>query len=84
MLARRLATGVVALGVVSLIYSGDPPPAWAIAEADRLWLVGEHAFADRLYAASRHALERFVKAYPNEARVGEATLLLGKSQFGLG
>jgi len=85
MLARRLATGVVALGVVSLIYySGGPSPAWAIAETDRLWLVGEHAFADRLYAVSRRALERFVKTYPNEARVGEATLLLGKSQFGLG
>ena len=84
MLARRLATGVVALGVASLIYSGGPPPVWAIAEADRLWLVGEHAFADRLYAVSRRALERFVKSYPNEARVGEATLLLGKSQFGLG
>lgn len=85
MLARRLATGVVALGVVSLIYySGGPPSAWAIAETDRLWLVGEHAFADRLYAVSRRALERFVKSYPNEARVGEATLLLGKSRFGLG
>ncbi len=84
MLARRLATRVVALGVVSLIYSGGPPAAWAIAEADRLWLVGEHAFADRLYAVSRRALERFVKTYPNEARAGEATLLLGKSQFGLG
>ncbi|MEK7363245.1 MAG: tetratricopeptide repeat protein [candidate division NC10 bacterium] len=84
MLARRLATGVVALGVVSLIYSGGLPSAWAIAETDRLWLVGEHAFADRLYAVSRRALERFVKSYPNEVRVGEATLLLGKSQFGLG
>src|SRR3990172_242101 len=83
MLARRLATGVMALGVASLIYSGGPPPVWAIAEADRLWLVGEHAFADRLYAVSRRALERFVKSYPTEARVGEATLLLGKSQFGL-
>src|SRR3970040_2058006 len=86
MLARRLATGGVALGVVSLIYyySGGLAPAWASVEADRLWLVGEHAFADRLYAVSRRALERFVKSYPNEARVGEATLLLGKSQFGLG
>ena len=84
MLTRRLATGVVALGVAFLIYSGSPPLAWAIAEADRLWLVGEHAFADRLYAVSRRALERFVKTYPTEARAGEATLLLGKSQFGLG
>ncbi|MBI3028627.1 MAG: tetratricopeptide repeat protein [Candidatus Rokubacteria bacterium] len=84
MLAHRLARGIVALGMASLIYSGGPPPAWAIAEADRLWLVGEHAFADRLYAVSRRALERFIRGYPNEARVGAATLLLGKSQFGLG
>src|SRR3990170_5876227 len=84
MLARRLAAGVVALGVASFIYSGGPPAAWAIAETDRLWLVGEHAFADRLYAVSRRAFERFVKTYPNEARMGEATLLIGKSQFGLG
>src|SRR3970040_296840 len=84
MLARRAATGVVALGVFSLIYySGGLSLAWAIAEAARLWRVGDHAFADRLYAVSRRALERFVKSYPTEARVGEATLLLGKSQFGL-
>ncbi len=84
MLAHRLSKGILALGVVSLIYSGSPPAAWGIAEADRLWLVGEHAFADRLYAVARHSLERFVRTYPNEARAGEATLLLGKCQFGLG
>ncbi|MBI2553495.1 MAG: tetratricopeptide repeat protein [Candidatus Rokubacteria bacterium] len=84
MLARWLSKGVLALGVASLLYSGSPPAAWGIGEADRLWLVGEGAFADRLYAVSRRSLERFVKNYPNEARVGEATLLLGKSQFALG
>ncbi|MBI2153736.1 MAG: tetratricopeptide repeat protein, partial [Candidatus Rokubacteria bacterium] len=84
MLARWLSKGILALGVASLLYSGIPPAAWGIGEADRLWLVGEGAFADRLYAVSRRSLERFVKNYPNEARVGEATLLLGKSQFALG
>jgi TolA-binding protein len=85
MLAYRLVAGVVVLGAATLIIcSGGPSPAWAIAEADRLWLVGERAFADRLYAVSRRALERFTRGYPNDARVGEATLLLGKSQFGLG
>lgn len=84
MLADRLLKGVLALAVVSLIYSGSPPAAWGIGEADRLWLVGERAFGDRLYAIARRSLERFVKNYPNEARVGEATLLLGNSQFALG
>src|SRR3972149_12013869 len=83
MLARRLATGVMALGVASLIYSGGPPPVWALAGAGRLGLAGDHPCAARLYAVPRRALERFVKSYPTEARVGEATLLLGKSQFGL-
>ena len=84
MLAQRLSKGILAFGVASLLYSGCPPPAWGIVEADRLWLVGERAFADRLYAVSRRSLERFVKSYPDEPRVAEATLLLGKSQFGLG
>ncbi|MEK6529943.1 MAG: tetratricopeptide repeat protein, partial [candidate division NC10 bacterium] len=84
MLADRLLKGVLALAVVSLIYSGSPPAAWGIGEADRLWLVGERAFGDRLYTIARRSLERFVKSYPNEARVGEATLLLGSSQFALG
>lgn len=61
-----------------------PPAAWAIGEADRLWLVGEGAFSDRLYAVASRVLERFLKKYPEERRAAEATLLLGKSQFGLG
>src|SRR5438309_20316 len=49
-------------------------PAAAIEEADRLWLVGERAFADGLYPAARRALERFVAQYPKDARLPEAVL----------
>lgn len=84
MLAHRLSQGLLALGVASLLCLGALPEAWGIGEADRLWLVGERAFADRLYSVASRSLERFVKKYPEERRAAEATLLLGKSQFGLG
>lgn len=53
-------------------------------EADRLWVVGERAFADHLYSVSRRSLQRLVKSHPEHASVPEATLLLGRSQFALG
>src|SRR5437773_2070141 len=59
-------------------------PAAAIEEADRLWLVGERAFADGLYPAARRALERFVAQYPKDARLPEAVLLLGKARLQTG
>jgi TolA-binding protein len=80
----RLSRGFLAVGAASFLILAAPPEARGIGEADRLWLVGERAFADRLYSVARRSLERFVKSYPDEARVGEATLFLGKSQFGLG
>ncbi len=61
-----------------------PRPLWAISEADRLWLVGEHAFVDRLYALSRRTLERFLLRHPQDPRSPAATLLLAKSQLTLG
>jgi TolA-binding protein len=61
-----------------------PHPLWAISEADRLWLVGEQAFGDRLYALSRRMLERFLVQYPQDSRSPQATLLLAKSQLALG
>ncbi len=84
MLAGRLLKGALGLMAVAVISAGPPPPAWAIGEADRLWLVGERAFSDRLYTVSRRSLERFVKSHPKDPRSGEAILLLGKSQVGLG
>jgi TolA-binding protein len=60
------------------------PPAFAIEEPDRLWLVGERAFADGLYPLARRALERFVDRHPGDTRVGQALLLLGKARYTLG
>ena len=59
-------------------------PAAAIDEPERLWLVGERAFADGLYPVARRALERFVDRYPSDSRAPEALLLLGKSRLTLG
>jgi TolA-binding protein len=50
-------------------------------EPDRLWLVGEQGFQDKLYAVSGRMLQRLIDGYPNDRRVPEATLLLGKARF---
>jgi TolA-binding protein len=76
--APRISAGI-ALLLLSLV-----SPAAAIEEADRLWLVGERAFADGLYAASRRALERLVAQYPKDTRAPEAVLLLGKARLQTG
>src|SRR2546425_13044583 len=73
--APRISAGI-ALVFLSLV-----SPAAAIEEADRLWLVGERAFADGLYPASRRALERFVAQYPQDSRPPEAVPLLGKARL---
>jgi TolA-binding protein len=77
--APRISAGIALLLLASLV-----SPAAAIEEADRLWLVGERAFADGLYPASRRALERFVAQYPKDARLPEAMLLLGKARLQAG
>src|SRR2546430_6418988 len=76
--APRISAGI-ALVLLFLV-----SPAAALEEADRLWLVGERAFADSLYPASRRALERFVAQYPKDARVPDAVLLLGKARLQAG
>ena len=73
------------LGLVLLLGLGScalgPPVALGMDEADRLWLVGEQGFQDKLYALARRMLERLVEGYPNDRRVPDATLLLGKARF---
>jgi len=59
-------------------------PALALDEADRLWLVGDRAFADGLYPVARRVLDRFVVEYPNDNRIAPAMLLLGRSRLALG
>jgi TolA-binding protein len=60
------------------------PPAFAIDEPERLWLVGESAFADGLYPLARRTLERFVERYPGDPRVPKALAMLGRSRLTLG
>jgi TolA-binding protein len=46
--------------------------------------VGERAYADKLYAVSRRALERFVTQFPADPRVPAAVLMLAKVRLALG
>jgi TolA-binding protein len=81
-MTRRLLS-ISALASILLV-ALPASPALALDEADRLWLVGERAFADALYPVARRALDRFVVEYPNDARVAQAMLLLGRSRLALG
>jgi TolA-binding protein len=71
--------------LASILLAGLPAsPALALDEADRLWLVGDRAFADGLYPVARRVLDRFVVEHPNDTRVAPAMLLLGRSRLALG
>jgi tetratricopeptide (TPR) repeat protein len=71
-------------GIALLFLAFLVSPAAALEEADRLWLVGERAFADGLYPAARRALERFVADHAGDKRLPEAVLLLGKARLQAG
>lgn len=60
------------------------PAVPALDEAERLWLVGERAFEDRLYGLARRVLERFVDRFPGDRRAPQAWLLLGRARLALG
>lgn len=77
---RSLLTAFVLLVSASL----PTLPALALDEPGRLWLVGEHAFADGLHALARRVLDRLVVEYPGDPRAPDALLLLGKSRLALG
>jgi TolA-binding protein len=74
----------VPAGIALLLLATLVSPVAAIEEADRLWLVGERAFADGLYPAARRALERFVAEHAGDSRLPEAVLLLGKVRLQAG
>ena len=74
----------VALLALLALFLLSPTSARAQGEADRLWLVGSKAFADQLYPLARRVLERFVQRHPQDSRLPEATLLLGKTRVSLG
>src|SRR2546423_13198064 len=69
---------------VLLVVTTMSTPVAALEEADRLYLVGDRAVADGLHAVAARVLERFVNDYPNDARVPNATLLLGRAWLGVG
>ena len=75
----RVIAGLLLAGLVALLAPAGP--ALALDEPDRLFLVGEKAFEDRLYPLARRMLERFVEKFPTDKRVGDATLLLGKTRL---
>ena len=58
-------------------------PVSALDEADRLFMVGERALADRFYPVARRALERFVAQFPKDTRHARALLLLGQARLAL-
>jgi TolA-binding protein len=80
MKSTALRVFVLALGVLV----AWPSLALAVGEPERLWTVGDRAFQDGLYAVSRRMLERLVERYPTDARVPDATLLLGKVRLAQG
>ncbi len=79
-MCRAAVVLLVALACAAL----GAPPATALEERERLLLVGERAFHDRLHSLSRKTLERFLERFPSDARAPEATLLLGKARLALG
>ena len=78
---RRLA--ILAALALALLLPPAVLPVSAIEEADRLFLVGEKAMADRFYPVARRALERFVAQYSNDARQPRALLMLGQARLRL-
>lgn len=82
MLKRR--TKFISAFVACALFSlSIPADVSAIDEAERLWLVGERAFADRLFPVARRTLERFLAQYPTDARAPRALLMLGKTRLAL-
>jgi len=83
-LRSGLLARLLACAAWTTLLAGAPGPAAALDEADRLWLVGERAFEDKLHAVSRASLERLIQRHPADAKVPEAILLLGKVRLAEG
>jgi tetratricopeptide (TPR) repeat protein len=76
----RAPAAMAALLLVAVL----APVAHALDEAERLWLVGERAVEDRLYALAQRVLERFVDRFPGDRRAPQAWLLLARARLGAG
>jgi TolA-binding protein len=81
-MTRRLS--LIAALFLSSLTAPAVPNVVALDEPERLWLVGEHAFADGLYALASRTLGRFVERYPADSQAPPALLLLGKARLALG
>lgn len=81
---KRRSQCISAFVALMFLLLAVSPPASALEESERLWMVGEHAFADHLWAVSRRALERFVTQYPTSPHLPDAVLMLGKARLTLG
>jgi len=79
---KRCLAMVIALAALLVLVIAVAPVS-ALDEADRLFLVGERALADRFYSVARRTLERFVAQYPNDRRLPRATMMLGKARLAL-
>lgn len=74
----RLMAWALLLAVLLL-----PRPVPALDEPDRLWLVGERAYVDKLYPIASRALERLVADHPRHPHAADAVLLLGHTRLAL-
>ena len=74
-----MVTALAALLMLGSLVS----PVSALEEADRLFLVGEQALADRFFPVAKRTLDRFVSQYPKDPRAPRATLLLGQARLAL-
>ena len=79
---RRLR--ILSASAALLLAASWAPPALALDEHERLWLVGSSAFADALYPLACRVLERLVADYPRDPHAPDAVLLLGKARLNLG
>jgi TolA-binding protein len=77
---RRLA---MVPALAALLVLAATVPVSALDEADRLFMVGERALADRFYPVARRALDRFVTQYPRDPRMPRAIVMLGRTQLAL-
>jgi TolA-binding protein len=76
---KRCLAMVMALA--ALLVLTPVAPVSALDEADRLFMVGERALADRFYPVARRTLERFVANHPRDPRLPRAVVLLGRAEL---
>lgn len=77
------SAGALVLSLLLLLVFPDLSSA-SVPAPDRLWIVGSRAFEDTLYALAHRELGRFLEAFPDDPRRGDALFLRAKAAFALG